>query len=88
MGDDVVGGAPREAPVRTEPHPTRSFALPAQGLTARPLYLSPNDLRRNSRDLGDGTLTQPSYSLHSPEVYPLASGLGCVTLNNGEHLNL
>jgi hypothetical protein len=28
-GGDVLGEAKREAPVRTEPHPTRSFALPA-----------------------------------------------------------
>jgi hypothetical protein len=31
MGITLSGGATREAPVRTEPHPTRSFALPSAG---------------------------------------------------------
>ena len=32
VGDDVMGEATREAPVRTEPHPTSGGALPDQRL--------------------------------------------------------
>jgi hypothetical protein len=35
MGVAPQGRATRKAPVRAEPHPTRSFALPAPGLFNR-----------------------------------------------------
>jgi hypothetical protein len=35
-GVGLLGEADREAPVRTEPHPTRSFPLPAPGFPRQP----------------------------------------------------
>jgi hypothetical protein len=52
----LLGEAKREAPVRTEPHPTRSFGLPAPGLPAstrlpvvsQKIVFSPNHQRTTS----------------------------------------
>jgi hypothetical protein len=54
MGAMLLGEANREAPVGTEPHPTRSLALPVPGLLRQPApYLNAYGLKPELSSLSD-----------------------------------